>query len=97
MRMLCFALLILGCSLFASTAEAGVGFNVEIFGGGTYVETTPPAVIYTPPPVVYYEQRPGVVYEYYESYQSDSCYQDECGPKYRRGHHKHHRNYDYDD
>ncbi len=95
--MLCFGLLIAICSLLASNAEAGMGLSVEIYGGGAYVETAPPAVVYTPPPVVYYEQQPGVVYEEYESYQSDSYYGDECGHKCRKGHHKHHRHYENDD
>ncbi len=97
MRKSCFAVLVLVCSLFTSGAEAGMGFSVEINEGGTYVETAPPAVIYTPPPVVYYEQGPVEVYEYNESYQSDSCYDDECYSKHRKGHHRHHRHHNDDD
>jgi hypothetical protein len=98
MRMLCFALLVLVCSMFASMAEAGTGFSVEVYGGGVYVETPPPAVIYTPPPVVYYEQ-PQVDYERYESYQSQSegYYEDEYDQRHRKGHHKHQRHHDDED
>lgn len=96
MRISCFALLVLVCSLFTSTADAGVGFSVEIDGGSAYVETAPPAVIYTPPPVVY-EQQPVETYEYYESYQSDNYYGDEYYSKHGRGHHKHHRHHEDDD
>jgi len=97
MRMFCFALLLFVCALFASTAEAGLGFSVEINNGGAYVEVAPPAVVYTSPPVVYQEQPQVEVYESYESYQSDNCYGDECYQGRHRGHHRHHRHHDDED
>ena len=85
MRILFYALLVLVCSMFTSTVEAGMGFGVTVQGANTYVETPSP-VIYAPPPVVYYGQQSAGSYENHGSYQSDSCYEDQCNPKHQKDH-----------
>ena len=91
MRILFYALLVLVCSMFTSTVEAGMGFGATVHGANTYVET-PSVVIYAAPPVFYYGQQPAGFYESYESYQNGICYEDQCNPK----HHKDHRFLDDD-
>ncbi len=92
MRILCLSLLVLACSLFISTVEAGMGFSVD--DKSTYTEGFP--VMINGPSTVYYQQQPAVVYKGHESYQSCSCYKDECNTKYLGGFYKSHRQYEDD-
>ncbi len=93
MRILCLALLVLACSLFTSTTEAGVEFSVD--EGSMCIESSP-VVINGLISMVHYQQQPVVIHESYEFYQTCS-YEGECNTKDRKGFYKSHRQYDDDD